>query len=209
MSASPHGHISLWLKLAYTLFVAVLIPPYWIQYGPQNFLWACDIALLLAVFALWRESARLASTLAVAVLVPELAWNVDFFARLIAGLNMFGLDATSYMFDTSVPLLVRALSMFHLFLPILLLWLLYRLGYHSHACMTATGLTWVVLPICYFFTEPERNINWVFGLETIPQQWMPGIVYLAAMMILVPLLFYLPAHLLLRWLFRSVQTGSA
>ena len=197
------GHIPLWLKLVYTLFVAVLIPSYWIQYGPLNFLWSCDIALLLAVFALWRESARLASTLAVAVLVPELAWNVDFFARLIAGLNMFGLDATSYMFDSSLPLLVRALSMFHLFLPILLLWLVFRLGYHSLAFMTATGLTWIVLPVCYFFTEPERNINWVFGLETVPQQWMPGIVYLAAMMILVPLLFYLPAHLLLRRIFRS------
>lgn len=198
---APHGHMPLSLKLGYTTFVAVLAPAYWIQYGPQNFLWACDIALLLTVAALWRESAWLASTLAVAILLPELAWNADFFARLVMGRDVFGLDATGYMFDPAIPGFVRALSLFHLFLPILLLWLLHRLGYDRRALLGASVLAWIVLPVCYFFTDPERNLNWVFGLHTVPQTWMPAPLYLGVMMVLVPLLFYLPAHLILRRLF--------
>jgi hypothetical protein len=192
------GRVPLWLKLACTAFVAVLVPGYWIQYGPQNFLWACDIALFLTVVALWRENAWLASSMAVAVLLPELAWNVDFFARLIAGRDVFGLNATGYMFDPAIPRPVRALSLFHLFLPIVLLWLVYRLGYHRRALVTISLLAWIVLPLCYFFTEPARNINWVHGLDTAPQTWMAGPLYLAAWMLLVPVVFYLPVHLLLR-----------
>jgi hypothetical protein len=32
------ARIPLWLKLAYTAFMAVLVPVYWWNYGPTNFL---------------------------------------------------------------------------------------------------------------------------------------------------------------------------
>jgi hypothetical protein len=41
--------IPLWLKIAYTLFVCILVQVYWRQYGPANFLWFSDIALLVTV----------------------------------------------------------------------------------------------------------------------------------------------------------------
>ena len=44
----PH-QIPLWLKLAYSAFVAVLVPYYLHQYGPLNFLWFCDVALLMTM----------------------------------------------------------------------------------------------------------------------------------------------------------------
>ena len=53
------GVIPLWIKISYTLFVAVLVPLYWVHHGPANFLWASDIALLATVIALWRESRML------------------------------------------------------------------------------------------------------------------------------------------------------
>ena len=36
--ASPTPLIPRWLKLAYTAFMAVLIPVYWFNYGVTNFL---------------------------------------------------------------------------------------------------------------------------------------------------------------------------
>ena len=115
--------IPFWLKIAYTLFVTVLVPVYWVRYGPANFLWACDIALLVTVVTLWRESRLLASMMAVAVLLPELLWNLDFFLRLATGRDVIGLDATGYMFNPQQPLPVRLPSLFPVFLPLLLLWL--------------------------------------------------------------------------------------
>ena len=63
----------------------IVMPVYWLEYGPANFLWASDIALLVTTVALWQENRFLISMMAVGVLLPELFWNIDFFARLIAG----------------------------------------------------------------------------------------------------------------------------
>jgi hypothetical protein len=41
--------IPLGLKIIYTLFACALVPIYWRQYGPTNFLWFSDIALLALV----------------------------------------------------------------------------------------------------------------------------------------------------------------
>ncbi|MGH7843759.1 MAG: membrane-associated protein, partial [Candidatus Binatia bacterium] len=118
--------IPLWLKIVYTVFVCVLVPIYWAHYGPTNFLWFSDIALLLTVLALWLESSFLASTMAVAVAVLELTWNIGFFSHLFTGTSIMGLSG--YMFDRKIPLYLRGLSLFHVILPPLLIWLVYRLG---------------------------------------------------------------------------------
>ncbi len=59
------------LKIIYTLFVCALVPIYWRQYGPTNFLWFSDIALLALVPALWLENALLVSMLAISVVFLE------------------------------------------------------------------------------------------------------------------------------------------
>jgi hypothetical protein len=84
-----------WLKVGQTAFVGVLVPIYWRQYGPGNFLWFSDVALLTSVPALWYESSLLASAQAVGVLVPETLWLVDFGSGLAARRTPLGL--ASYM----------------------------------------------------------------------------------------------------------------
>src|SRR5262249_5573901 len=54
--------------------------------------------------ALWLESPLLASMMAVAVTLPGLAWELDFFVRLTTGASFMGLR--SYMFDRSIPLFI-------------------------------------------------------------------------------------------------------
>jgi hypothetical protein len=201
MKARDTARIPFWIKISFSLFVAVLVPVYGAHYGPANFLWACDIALLLTVIALWRESRLLVSTTAVAVLVPELLWNLDFLARLFAARDLIGLDATGYMFDATLSRWLRGLSLFHVFLPVLWLWMLQRLGYDRRALMAGTALCWVVLPVSYLFTDPARNINWVFGLGGAAQTWLPGPVYVAVLMLALPLCVYLPTHRVLKRVF--------
>jgi len=191
--------IPLWLKVSFTLFVCLLVPVYWAQYGPGNFLWFSDIALLLTVPALWLESALLASMSSLAVVVLEALWIVDFFVKLIAGVSVTGLS--KYMFDSKISLPIRALSLFHIPLPLILLWMVHRLGYDSRALAAQTLLSWLVLPISYLLTERSENVNWVYGFRSQPQKWMPAQLYLALLMALFPLVLYLPMHFLLRRLF--------
>ena len=50
------GRIPIALKLAYTAFLAVLVPVYWRNYGPTNFLYFCDVALFLTLVGIWTEN---------------------------------------------------------------------------------------------------------------------------------------------------------
>jgi len=191
------ARIPLWIKLLYSLFLCVLVPCYWRGYGPANFLWASDIALLFVLAALWSERPLCNSMMAVGVLPFEIAWTLDF----LTGSRLLGM--ASYMFEAERPLHLRALSLFHAVLPVLILYLLSRLGYDRRALVAQTLLTWTILPLTYLLTDPSANINRVFGLGREPQTLMPPLLYLALGMALLPVLIYVPTDRLLRRFFEA------
>jgi hypothetical protein len=215
---SPRPRIPLAVKLLYTTFVAILVPLYAWHYGPANFLWFCDIAVLLTVPALWLESRFLASMQLTAVLLASLVWLTDFLIHLLTG--SFPLHWTDYMFKEvmfkdelfkevnplfirGLSLFIRGLSLFHGWLPFLLLWVVWRLGYDGRGWVAQSLLAWAVLPVCYFFADPRRGLNGVFGLNpNKPQEWMPPQLWLALLMLFYPLGVFFPTHLLLHRLFR-------
>jgi hypothetical protein len=190
----------LWLKLGFTLFVCVLVAVYWFKYGPANFLWFSDIALFLTVPALWLESGLLTSMIAISITLAETLWTIDFFGKFILGRHLVGLS--KYMFDYSIPLWVRALSLFHIGLPPLVLWMVYRLGYDRRALIAQIIVGWVVLLVSFLFTDPKENINRVRGLGDRPQTSMPAPLYLFLQMLVLAFLIYLPTHLVFNWVMR-------
>jgi hypothetical protein len=200
------NRIPLPLKLAFSAFMAVLVPVYWANYGPTNFLYFCDIALLLTLAGVWLESPLLVSMPAVGIVTPQFLWVVDFGLGL-AGLHPTGM--TDYMFDASRPLLLRGLSLFHGWLPFLLLWLVWRLGYDRRAFRAWTALAWGLMLVSWFFLPgptPDAgltpvNVDYVFGLsDSAPQSWMPAWAWLATMMATLPLALFAPAHVAMsRW----------
>ena len=115
---------------------------------------------------------------------------------------------TSYMFDPQLSLLTRGLSFFHFWLPIVLVWLVWRLGYDR------TFPAWTVLAcglvlVCYFWMpappatvdQPNLpvNINYVYGFSSEhPQTLLPQPVYLALLLVLLLMAIFWPTHLVLR-----------
>jgi hypothetical protein len=194
-----------WIPIAYTAFLAVLVPVYWRWHGPGNFLWFSDLALFTVGAALWLESPFLASLAAVSVLPLEAAWLVDFVVRLATRRRFIGL--AEYMFDATRPRALRALSLFHVPLPVLIVWLAARLGYDDRALWAATLLTWAVIPATFLLTRPERNVNWVRGPGRA-QTWMAPWAWVALLLLALPIAVHLPTHLLLRALLPPAS-GSA
>ena len=202
--AEPAGRLPLWLKLAYTAFMAVLLPVYWANYGPTNFLYFCDVALLITLVGIWIESPLLISMCAVGILASQALWVVDFLSNLI-GWPLTGM--TDYMFAADHSLFLRSLSLFHGWLPFLLVYLVWRLGYDRRGFPAWTALAWILVLICFFFMPPPRpdpglapvNINYVWGMsDTVAQAWMPPAAWVAGLIVLLPLLLYAPVHFLLR-----------
>lgn len=207
------GALPLWTKLSYTAFVAVLVPHYWQAYGPTNFIYFCDIALLLTCVAMWLESSLLASACAVGILLPQLLWMVDFMGSAV-GMPVTGM--TGYMFNGAIPLFARFLSFFHFWLPLLLLWLVWRLGYDKRGLWLWWGVAWVAMWVSYLFLpKPPApashpglpvNVNYVFGLnDQAPQTWMPEAVFFGVMLVALPALIWWPTHLLLSRTLRTRQ----
>lgn len=207
--ATREKRLPLWTKILLTAFAVVWAAFYWKTYGPTNFLYFCDVALIMTVVAIWTESALLASTAAVGILVPQTFWVVDFFAEL-SGNRLSGV--TSYMFDEKIPLFARGLSFFHFWLPFLLVWMVWKLGYDRRAPVGWTLIGWALLLVCYFLmpapptaagVDPNIpvNINYVYGFsDEAPQTFLPQWLYLTLMFLLLPTLVCLPAHALLkRW----------
>ncbi|CAN5231481.1 hypothetical protein BH20VER2_BH20VER2_11770 [soil metagenome] len=199
--------LPLWAKIAWTVFTAALVPIYWWWYGPANFLWFSDVALFASVVVIWTRARLLASAMTVAVLLPELLWNVEFLVRLLTGQGLTGL--TDYMWDESIPWFVRAISLFHIPLLVLLVWSVYRLGYDRRGWLAATLLAVVLLPVTRLLSGSDDNINWVYGPGNEPQEWMPGWLYVAALVVFFPTCVYAPTHFLLRRLCGRPQRDHA
>lgn len=198
--------IPMWLKLAYTAFMAVLIPVYWYHYGPSNFLYFCDVALIITLVGVWRESPLLISMPAVGILAPQVLWVADFIGNL-AGFHLTGM--TDYMFDSAKPLFLRGLSLFHGWLPFLLVFLVWKVGYVRRALPAWSALAIALIAVCYFFMPGPTpnagnaavNINYVYGMsDSAAQTWMPGWAWLATLMIGMPIVLFAPVHIVLdRW----------
>jgi len=184
-------------RALFAVLVAVVVPVYLVRYHPTNFLWFSDIGLLGLCAALWLEHRLLGSMMALAVLLPETVWLVSFVTGAIAkGRGVTTL--ASYMFDTRIPLFLRALSgAFHLALPPGALWLVYRYGYDDRALVAQTLLAWLVLPATLWLAPPEKNVNWVRGFGHPPHRRLPLPVHFGLVMLMYPLLIYLPTHWLL------------
>lgn len=211
--------VPLWLKLSYTAFMAVLVPVYWFNYGPTNFLYFCDIALFLTLVGLWTENKLLVSLPAVGILMPQALWCLDFAVQM-TGHKLTGM--TAYMFDSNRSLFLRGLSLFHGWLPFLLVYLVRKLGYDRRALIGWAALGWSLCLVAFFFLPPAGavladpkipvNVNYVFGLDDAKKQtWMPDGAYLVTWMAVLAVVVYLPTHLLLKRFFpgRPLQNGTA
>jgi hypothetical protein len=94
----------------------------------------------------------------------------------------------------------RTLDISHL-LPILLVWLIWKLRYERKAFALQVLCGWAVLLICYFLlpappapvSNPSAavNSNYVYGpSDAGPQKWVHPQVWVGMLMLLFPVVFY-------------------
>lgn len=195
MNRHVNSPLPLWLKIVWTVWLAVWAPLYWKHYGAQNFLYFCDLGNFLIAAALWMESRLIFSWQAVGLLVFQTLYSADLVGALILGKHAIG--GTEYMFDPSIPLLVRLLGLYHLAVPVLLLWAVRRLGYDRNGWKWQTLTTSIVVLINHFW-RPQYNVNWARGIGH-EQHAMPGWLYLLGYLVVAPVVVYWPTHRALQW----------
>ncbi len=162
------------------------------SYGPQNFLWICNLAQFVILAGLWTRSRLLISSQVGTVLLVGVVWTADFMLGLVSG----GAWArfTEYMFNPELPLVARAASLYHLFLPAFLIWIVHRTGYDGRGPWVQTGIGAVLLPATWLLTDPQRNVNWLSAPLGVEQVWLPDGIFTGVMVLLYPLLLFWPGH---------------
>jgi hypothetical protein len=99
---------------------------------------------------------------------------------------------------------------------LLIVYVLYRLGYDRRALLGWTVLAWVLLLIAYFLlpAPPEAwpgqpvNVNFAYGPSNDhAQTWMPPLAWLGLLMVGLPLVFFVPTHFALAWLLKPAVSS--
>ena len=140
----------------------------------------------------------LISSQAVSSLVPGVLWCLDAGWKLATGHYLVG--GTEYMWDPHYPLAVRLLSLFHIGMPIALLWGLGRVGYDRRALAMQSGIAAGLL-ILSRFLPAALNLNYAYHDPLLHRAWGPAPVHLGVTFMVLVAVLYWPTHVLLRRLF--------
>jgi hypothetical protein len=175
-------------------FLAVYLPAYALAYGLANFLFLCNLSVILTGVGIWTCRRLLLSSQAVAALLVGAAWTVDVASRLLTGRHLIG--GTEYMWDPQWPHFARLLSLYHVGLPVLLFYAVRRLGYDARGYWLQSAIAIVAVAAGRLF-GPVANINYAF-VEPLFKRTLGGpVTHVAAVAAFLALLVYPLTHLLL------------
>jgi len=203
-SRSPSRNFPDWLGWATLGWFLVWAPAYWRTWGPSNFLQLCDIAVILTCVGFWTDSRLLISSQALSSFLIDLVWMLDAVWQLRTGHALLG--STDYLFDARYPLWVRLLSLFHVAMPVLLLWALHRAGYDRRALALQSAIPLAAF-IAARFTAPDKNMNFAFSDPFFHRAWGPPPLHVAISVLFMVVVVYLPTHLVLKRFF-PIQPGA-
>lgn len=182
------------LRWAAVAWMAVYVPSYALAHGFANFLFLCNLAVILVAVGIWTCSRLLLSSQAVGILLVGVVWTLDFASRLLTGSHLIG--GTEYMWDPQWPLFTRLLSLYHVILPLLLVVVLRRIGYDRRGYLLQSAIAIVGVVVGRFF-GPEANINYAFVDPILKKTWGGPVTHIAVVAGALVLVGYPLTHLLL------------
>ena len=195
-----------WMRWGALAWLVFWFAVYWRVWGPQNFVYLCDIAVILTCIGLWTNSALLLASQAVSSLVVDAMWALDAASRAFAGRHIFG--GTEYLFDASHPLWLRLLSLYHIVIPVVLLLALRRAGYDRRGWALQAGIVAAAF-VAARFTPASQNINFAFRLPVVNKPFGPAPLHVAVSIAFMIFVVYWPTHWALRKIFPAPQNGKA
>ena len=193
-----------WLGL---LWLAVYLPVYASAYGVRNFLFLCNIGVILTAIGLIVRSRWLLSSQAVAAPVIALAWMLDAGWKLATGDFLYG--ATAYMWDPAFPLSARLLSLYHVAWPVLLWAVLRRTGYDPRGLRLQLAIAAVAMIAARLLAPASENINFAWADPFLGRQFGPAWLHLVICWGLLSMVAYGATHAALRRLLPAPGPAAA
>lgn len=205
LRGTKHGFPG-WARWGAVAWLAFWVPVYWHFWGPHNFVYLCDIAMILGCIGIFANNALLISSQAVSSLLVDAMWAVDAGWRAAFGRHIFG--GTEYLFDASHPLWLRLLSLYHVAIPVVLLWAVRRAGYDRRGWALQAGIVAAAF-VGARFTPPAQNINFAFRLPVVNKPFGPAPLHVFVSILFMIFVVYWPTHWALRKIFPAPRSQGA
>jgi len=191
-----------WISLVWFLF---WFTAYWRSWGLANFAHLCDVAVIVTCVGMWTNSALLISSQAVGAFVVDAAWALEACWMIVKRHSLMG--GAEYLIDPHYPFWIRLLTLFHLVMPALLLWGLWRSGYDRRGWALQCA---IALPafIAARFTPPDKNIDFAFADPFFRRAWGPAPTHVLVVWLFMVIVVYWPTHVALKRLFPPPQATS-
>ena len=193
------------LRWVAAAWFAVWLPAYAHYWGWGNFVQICDIAVFLSLAGLWLGSSLLLSSQVVGLLVVTLFWVADAGWRLLLGRHLIG--GTEYLWDANFPLWLRLLSLYHIILPVVLLWSLRRVGFDARGWKLQALIAAAAMAAGRFF-DPALNYNMAHRDPLFGREWSPAPVHVAFIWLVTVAVVYFPTHLLLKKIYQPAMSPA-
>lgn len=189
------------------LWLLVYLPTYQSVYGTLNFLFLCNIGVILTAIGLIVRSRLLLSSQAVAAPVIAFAWSIDVIWKLVTGGHLYG--ATAYLWDPTYPLFARLLSLYHLGWPLLLWWILRHIGYDPRGWSLQAGIAALAILAGRNLVPAADNVNFAWVDPFFGRQLGPAPLHLLICWGLLSVVAYGATHWGLRRAFPMTATETA
>jgi hypothetical protein len=193
------------LRWAALAGMAVYLPAYTYAYGLANFLFLCNLSVILTAIGIWTGSRLVLSSQAVGLLGVGTVWTADFLGRLLAGEHLVG--GTEYMWDPRWPLGTRAMSLYHVVLPVLLVWALRRLGYDRRGWALQSAIAVLGVGLGRVF-GPAANVNHAFVDPILKRAWGGAVTHVAVVAGALVLVVYPLTHAVLLLMLPAPATSG-
>jgi hypothetical protein len=182
------------LRFVALVFLGVYLPAYALAYGVANFLFLCNLSVILGVIGIWTRSRVLVSSQAIAILLVGAVWTLDLAGRLVLGRHLVG--GTEYMWDPQWPLFTRLLSFYHVALPLALVHVARQIGYDARGYWLQSLIAVLAVSAGRLF-GPAANINHAFFDPFVKRGWGGPLTHVLVVVGALVLVAYPLSHLLL------------
>jgi hypothetical protein len=192
-----------WLILAWLAFYLVV---YLNAYGFWHFFQLCNVGVILACIGIFTKQKLLISSQALGMSCVALFWIADQIAWLWTGQPLHG--GTAYMQQSSVPLIARVLSIYHVILPLFLLWIVFTKGYDRRAWLLQCAILALTGAIGAWIAPASENINYLFYWPNEAASQTIIWPRVTIMILITTCALYLPLHRLLMFWQSGTATGA-
>lgn len=203
MSYFAKKDVAFWLGVFCFGYYLINLGNVFLAHKPEWLLWYSSAGLLFSAIAILTRNSFLLTSMFCALFVIESIWSIGFFSLLIFHKSLYGM--VEYAFSPAFPRKDFYIGLYHVLIPISLLWGVAANKINKYGWLGATLYAGILATATYIFSNPSENINCAFSAKRCVSflsifMSLSGPFRIIIGLAMMSLLLFIPTNYVLLWL---------